>query len=932
MVESQLWFINPQLIMMKQYSKSPRSIARMVGLGCLFAGASASLNGALLVTESFDYGPQTSATKFLKTENNHNGGTGWAGAWEAATANGIRLDVTGTSIDYPSETILESVGGKIHNTAATAGSARLLSDPISLDGGADLYVSALVRWVPGSGIYLDFRRDTPTDLSRFTAFKVDYLTGEVRTGISSFSDSAGTLTADVDYLIVAKLQRRGGSTPDVASVSFFEVNNPGSFLTEPTSWGASISQASGVAHNYLRVLMGTEGYLDEIRIGETYADVVGLEAGDVYATEKFDYTPGGSLTGADYNGGTGWADAWGSSGLALRGSNDSLWYGSSPAFIADGSTMVDQAGATANKASTRTLATPVNLGSENLYYAMLVRSIGAPKGRFVLSAGSSPKAVVGFVDLDGDTGNSELFVSASSEGYPTDINAANVKEDALVSGVNYLLVMKRTGTGVSASLLAGNGSTPSEPTVWDVTHSGASGASIDTLKLVVNSGTVRIDEISMASTFGSALEGLTTTVPVAAADAYEGFDYASSANLAATSSSGTGWTDGWVTDSGAATSLTASGSGKSLFFGQSANGLIVDGSTHVWSESSKGNTRNFAKIIDTHEDPLYFSALVRDYGGGAASVDLSVQLYDGLDGSGTLRGNFGFTDGTLYASAESSGFGAGEFATDSFVTETTYLLVGKRDSSGLSVSLIPADGNASTLAAEPVSWDLTDAVAYSADLRSIRVLTDGDVVGAGVRIDELQIATDWAGVVDGLLTEEPATSFPALDPAPSLEGDFNGDGSITQADVDLAGSYLDGTIDGGDDAATRIAALVALGYSASEALGILNLTVFDLNNDDDFTAADITAAQALVPVTDPVIDSAGLNGSGDFVVEVSGLVSGTQYYLVKDTDLSQAPDFNEVADTATPASEATTATLTDAGAASESDQAFYKITDVDPGE
>ena len=90
--------------MMKHYSKSPRSIARMVGFGCLFAGASAALNGALLVTESFDYGSHgsQSSTKFLKAENNHNGGTGWAGAWEAATANGIRLDVTGTSIDYPS--------------------------------------------------------------------------------------------------------------------------------------------------------------------------------------------------------------------------------------------------------------------------------------------------------------------------------------------------------------------------------------------------------------------------------------------------------------------------------------------------------------------------------------------------------------------------------------------------------------------------------------------------------------------------------------------------------------------------------------------------------------------------------------------------------------------------------------------------------------
>jgi len=897
----------------------------MVGLGCLLAGASASLNGALLVSESFDYGARASSstTKFLRADNNHNGGTGWAGAWDAVSGNGARLNTTVVdSIDYPVETTLESVGGRIEESSG--GSSRRVFDSALP---ATSYFSCLINWSAGTmrvGI-----GDGAN--SRWVPLTVAS-DGKLRVvGYNNSSTGFVQLSAGVDYLVVSRRTSAGNARTLVTSV--FEVNSPGAFLTEPTTWDMTTTVTSGVAMARLDAVAGSGAKnIDEIRIGESYADVVGLEAGDVFATEKFDYTPGGSLTGD--NGGTGWDSAWTSEtgrGLTLRGSNDSLWYGSNPAFIADGSTMVDQAGATANKASTRTLATPVNLGSENLYYAMLVRSIGAPKGRFVLSAGSSPKAVVGFVDLDGDTGNSELFVSASSEAYPTDINADNVKEDALVAATNYLLVMKRTGAGVSASLLAGDGSLPSEPTAWDLTVAGASGASIDTLKLAVNSGTLRIDEISMGSTFGSAVLNLTNAVPATPEDAYDGFDYASSANLAATSSGGTGWIDGWAADSGAGTSLTASGSGKSLFFGQSANGLIVDGSTHVWLESSKGNTRNFAKIIDTHEDPLYFSALVRDYGGGAASVDLSVQLYDGLDGSGTLRGNFGFTNGTLYASTESSGFGAGEFAADSFATETTYLLVGKRDSSGLSVSLIPADGNASTLAAEPV-WQLTDAEAYSANLRSIRILTGGDGGGAGLRIDELQIATDWAGVVDGLLFEEPASSFPALDPTPSLVGDFNGDGSITQADVDLAGSYLDGTIDGGDDAATRIAALVALGYSASEALSTLNLTVFDLNNDDDFTAADITAAQALVQVADPVIDSAGLNGTGDFVVEVSGLVSGTQYYLVKDTDLSQAPDFTEVADTATPASEVTTATLTDTDAATESDQAFYKVTDVNPGE
>ena len=500
---------------MKQHSQSPRSIARMVGLGCLLAGASAALNGALLVSESFDYGTQTSTTKFLRTAQGHNGGTGWAAAWAEATGNGVRLDTAETSIDYPVETTLESVGGQISNTSSGASSARELSSPISLNGGADLYVSALVNRTAGSSIKLDLARNNATDLSRFTAFTIDG-TGVLKTGVSGLSTSAGTLDAGKDYLIVAKLERNGGSTPDVASVSYFEVASPGSFLTEPTTWDASASAGSGVVHKYLRVTMGTTAKLDEIRIGESYAEVVGLEAGEVFATEKFDYTPGGALTGASYDGGTGWGAAWAGSGLALRGSDDSLWYGSSQAFIADGTTMIDQAGTGANKASTRTLASSVSLGSNDLYYAMLVRSIGAPKGRFVLYAGSSPKAVVGFVDLDGDPDNSELFVSASSESSPTDINAANVTADALVSGTNYLLVMKRTGTEVSASLLAGDGSTPIEPTVWDVTDTGNTGASIDSLKLAVNNGTLRIDEISMASTFGSAIANLTTSVPVGA--------------------------------------------------------------------------------------------------------------------------------------------------------------------------------------------------------------------------------------------------------------------------------------------------------------------------------------------------------------------------------------------------------------------------------
>jgi hypothetical protein len=159
-------------------------------------------------------------------------------------------------------------------------------------------------------------------------------------------------------------------------------------------------------------------------------------------------------------------------------------------------------------------------------------------------------------------------------------------------------------------------------------------------------------------------------------------------------------------------------------------------------------------------------------------------------------------------------------------------------------------------------------------------------------------------------------------------GDLNRDGVADQADVDLANSYLDGSIDGGQDAATRQADLVAGGMTAAEALAYLNLTALDLDGDDTFDAADVVVLELLLFPVPLVIDSGILNGSGDFVVQVSDLTIGTVYFLMKDTDLSDGAVFNVVADSVTAAS--STETLTDVDAGTESDKAFYQVTDLPP--
>ena len=155
---------------------------------------------------------------------------------------------------------------------------------------------------------------------------------------------------------------------------------------------------------------------------------------------------------------------------------------------------------------------------------------------------------------------------------------------------------------------------------------------------------------------------------------------------------------------------------------------------------------------------------------------------------------------------------------------------------------------------------------------------------------------------------------------PVVAGDLDKDGFVTMNDVDLANSYLDGTIDGGDDAVTRQDAEIANGNTAAEALALLNLIDFDIDGDDTFDAADVTALEALVEPL--MLGTAGMDGSGNFEVDVSGMTPGTTHYLKRSTDLVDGA-FDTTVDTLTPASAAATMTDTNPPAGA----AFYKVTD-----
>ena len=148
--------------------------------------------------------------------------------------------------------------------------------------------------------------------------------------------------------------------------------------------------------------------------------------------------------------------------------------------------------------------------------------------------------------------------------------------------------------------------------------------------------------------------------------------------------------------------------------------------------------------------------------------------------------------------------------------------------------------------------------------------------------------------------------------------DLNRDGVVNILDADLSLSYLDGSIDGGDGAVTRQNMNIADGMTTNEALTALNLTEFDYDGNGFFDAADVIALADNFPLR---IENMAMSGSGHFEVDVVNMRPGTEYKLMKATDLVNG-SFDVEVDSVT--TDAGSATMVDTNA---SGKAFYKVTD-----
>ncbi len=242
------------------------------------------------------------------------------------------------------------------------------------------------------------------------------------------------------------------------------------------------------------------------------------------AYEGFDYAGGVNFSATPSNGGTGWTGAWestglsGVSGLLTSGTGQSLAFAQAPpdGFYTDGSNHV---WSDTNRGNDRTWSPAVDLATQTLYFTALIRVAAGADVVDMRATFWDGASATGNMRANIGISNGGLFVGAATDGYIT--SGDNYATGLVADQTTYLLAMKRTGSAISGSLITANGNLgtlQSEPT-WQVTQTGASGVDLQSMRLILNGGdggTIRVDELRIATDWSSAVSGLAIPEPSAA--------------------------------------------------------------------------------------------------------------------------------------------------------------------------------------------------------------------------------------------------------------------------------------------------------------------------------------------------------------------------------------------------------------------------------
>ncbi len=245
----------------------------------------ARAHAGLISYDGFDY----SSTAL----NGQNGGTGWNGGWFNTASTDNVLSNDGVSLSYPVPfeaplTTPVSIGSHVKTGGVGANSSRLLSQTIPLNvDGTTAFVSALIRKnrpngeVNNDNILLEFADSAG---NRRWGMGIEGTTDKPWLNANGSTTPSGgpAVTVGDTYFLVAKIVSSAVGM-DTAYLKVFGTGYSSLVpFDEPTTWDATQTQTTGAILDRIRLRIDAgntsalPGEVDDIRIGTTWGDVVGV--------------------------------------------------------------------------------------------------------------------------------------------------------------------------------------------------------------------------------------------------------------------------------------------------------------------------------------------------------------------------------------------------------------------------------------------------------------------------------------------------------------------------------------------------------------------------------------------------------------------------------------------------------------------------------
>lgn len=229
----------------------------------------------LLASDAFDYPAETSL-------DGANGGTGWGGAWSFTSNGTTAASVNSQNMDVPVNVALPT-GNQVNLLTYTSGSVRVerdLATSINTNVSDTLYMSMVFRREDssnggGSENSEFLRLDNASNVRVATIGQASDEVLRLHLG-GTYVNFGTTVEIGTDYLLVGKLTMNPAGTDDVLEAQLFKSTDT---VFEPAVWQGQVAvDFSDVATKFVvsQARLADQLRMDEIRIGETFADVTPL--------------------------------------------------------------------------------------------------------------------------------------------------------------------------------------------------------------------------------------------------------------------------------------------------------------------------------------------------------------------------------------------------------------------------------------------------------------------------------------------------------------------------------------------------------------------------------------------------------------------------------------------------------------------------------